>query len=855
MMTRDGYRRLVPLVLLIGTAWPAAASAQQEPPRFTAGVELARLDVEVTDAEGRPIRDLRPEEVEVVEDGVRRPVVLLQHVREPAGSYAEAARRTIGAGVSSNQGAPRGRLYVLVFDQSHITPRNVQPARRAAERFLRARVRPGDRVALFALPGPGAQIGFTADVDTVIAELQSISGIRERRIFSEVGEVRGFEAYEITRGNQEVLQRVFLRAVEEMGGPRFGAATPITVMDVMDAARSIVGREDAQARQFLDTLADLLSALQRIEGRKEVILLSEGFYDDNVGRDLERVVAAAAQSHSAVYALDINRSESNIQEFASLGAQRFAAIQSQVSPLGTLAAETDGELFTYASRRLDEVLDRIAGRAGDYYIVAFEPAEGETADPAEYRRVEVTVSRPGARVSTRTGYAVGSAPTAADRRQAIDAAVAAPYALQGLPLEYTTYVLRGDTPDAPRVVLSLEAELPVAAARESAAADVVFVVRDARTGQAVASGTDVIALPAAPSPGTASGRGTYQVQFETPPGSYLMRAVVREPGGQIGSADRRFEVRAVGGPGVSASDLLMGSTTEPLPVRATAFTEDGLSGIVELYGDPAALEEVDVQLRLLASGDVETATTVSADLLEITSAGTDAKRTARIELPLAGLAPSRYLAHVDVRRAGETIGQLRRELDVVAGSRPAREPERAAVVDASEILRGQLAAAYLAALGDVTADDPLAEALARARSDDWPGVDALLSDPAGASAGDAGVVELALRGLARFGVRDHAGAAAALEAAFAADTDAPRQARTGFFLGWAYAYQGDDRQAASAWRRAVFLDAALVPAHLALADAYLRMSQPALAAQVLEAGLEALPDSPELRDRLSRLAR
>ena len=549
-----------------------------------------------------------------------------------------------------------------------------------------------------------------------------------------------------------------------------------------------------------------------------------------------------------MYALDINRSESNIQEFASLGAQRFAAIQSQVSPLGTLAAETDGELFTYASRRLDEVLDRIAGRAGDYYIVAFEPAEGETADPADYRRVEVTVSRPGARVSTRTGYAVGSAPTAADRRQAIDAAVAAPYALQGLPLEYTTYVLRGDTPDAPRVVLSLEAELPVAAARESAAADVVFVVRDARTGQAVASGTDVIALPAAPSPGTASGRGTYQVQFETPPGSYLMRAVVREPGGQIGSADRRFEVRAVGGPGVSASDLLMGSTTEPLPVRATAFTEDGLSGIVELYGDPAALEEVDVQLRLLAPSDVETATTVSADLLEINGAGTDAKRTARMELPLAGVAPGRYLAHVDVRRAGETIGQLRRELDVVAGSRPAREPERAAVVDASEILRGQLAATYLTALGDVTADDPLAEALARARSDDWPGVDALLSDPAGASAGDAGVIELALRGLARFGVRDYGGAATALEAAFAADTDAPRQARTGFFLGWAYAYQGDDRQAASAWRRAVFLDAALVPAHLALADAYLRMSQPALAAQVLEAGLGGVA-------RLARAAR
>lgn len=855
MMTRDAYRRIAPLILLFGTVWPVAALAQpQEPPRFTAGVELARLDIEVVDANGRPVRDLRPEEVEVMEDGVRRPVTFLQHVSEPTGSYAEAARRTVGAGVSTNQGAPRGRLYVLVFDQTHMAPRNEAPARRAAERFLRARMRPGDRVALFALPGPGARIGFTADINRVIAELDSISGTRQRTIFTDIGEIRGFEAYEINRGNQEVLQRVLLRLIEERGGARFGGVQ-ITSMDVMDSSRGVVSREDARARQFLDTLADLLLALQRIEGRKEVILLSEGFYDDNVGRDLERVAAAAAQSYSMVYALDLNRSEADIQEFTSLGAQRFSAIQSRVSPLGALAAETDGELFTYASRRLDEVLGRIAGRAGDYYIVAFEPAEGGTADPADYRRVEVTVSRPGARVSTRTGYAVGGAPTAADRRQAIDAALTAPFALQGLPMEYTTYLLRGETSEAPRVVLSLAAELPIAAARQNAPADVVFVVRDARTGQAVASGTDIIALPTTPLPGATSGRGTYQVQFEAPPGSYLMRAVVREPGGQIGSADRRFDVRPVGGSGVSATDLMMGSSADPLPVRATAFTEDGLSGVVELYGEPAALEEADVELRLSASGDVETATTVSADLLEITDDGTDARRTARIELPLADLPPGRYVAHVDVRRAGEVIGQLRRELDVVAGSRPASEPESATVVDASEILRGQLAATYLAALGDTTVRDGVAEALARARGDDWSGVDALLGEPAGAAGDDAGVVELALRGMARFAAGDYASAATALEAAFAAGTDPPRQARTGFFLGWAYAYQGDDRRAASAWRRAVFLDATLVPAHLALADAYLRMSQPALAAQVLQAGLEALPDSPELRDRLSRLVR
>ena len=55
------------------------------------------------------------------------------------------------------------RIDLLVFDQRHITAGNEQVARRAAEAFLKARVRPSDRVAVIGIPGPGPQLGFTAD--------------------------------------------------------------------------------------------------------------------------------------------------------------------------------------------------------------------------------------------------------------------------------------------------------------------------------------------------------------------------------------------------------------------------------------------------------------------------------------------------------------------------------------------------------------------------------------------------------------------------------------------------------------------------------------------------------------------
>jgi len=47
----------------------------------------------------------------------------------------------------------------------------------------------------------------------------------------------------------------------------------------------------------------------------------------------------------------------------------------------------------------------------------------------------------------------------------------------------------------------------------------------------------------------------------------------------------------------------------------------------------------------------------------------------------------------------------------------------------------------------------------------------------------------------------------------------------------------------------------LVPAYLALADAYLRQSQQALALQVLRAGLAALPKSVELQSKIAEVER
>ena len=108
----------------------------------------------------------------------------------------------------------------------------------------------------------------------------------------------------------------------------------------------------------------------------------------------------------------------------------------------------------------------------------------------------------------------------------------------------------------------------------------------------------------------------------------------------------------------------------------------------------------------------------------------------------------------------------------------------------------------------------------------------------------------ATRGFELFAQEDYGSAAAELGEALKLDqTSAP----TAFVLGWAYEEAGHHREAIGAWRAAATIDPKMLPAHLALADGYLRMSERALAEQAIRAGLTAMPGSPELQAKLAQI--
>jgi hypothetical protein len=477
-----------------------------------------------------------------------------------------------------------------------------------------------------------------------------------------------------------------------------------------------------------------------------------------------------------------------------------------------------------AAQRADEVFAALSEQSQDYYLIGFTPGEDASKHRGGYRPVTIRVRRAGAHVSTRTGFVLTDAAARLDRRQTIERAMSAPFPQQALPIEYTTYVLRGATAGLQRIIVSLSADLPMAAKTPSPA-DVAFVVRSATDGHIAASGHDTLSLPIQRNENETVGRGSYHVQFELPAGDYLMRAVVREPGGLVGSADRRFTVRALDGPALTSGDLVLSSRRGDLPVRPTAYTGDGLSGVVELYGRTIdQLEQARVTIDLVPVGETTPTVSGAADLEPVRATTNGAAREARLELPLQGVASGTYVARARVAVGLDTAVEVMREVEIRAGRRPSTTDETIEMAfDPRDVVNGTLARQYAAAL----------------RGTSEPGAIA------------------ALTGVERLAVRDYPGAIASFEAALATGVgekpDSPRDAPAAFLLGWAFHGAGDDRRAISAWRRAAYLDPTIVPTHLALADIYVRLSQPALAVQALRAGLAALPDSPELLDRLSRL--
>ena len=94
----------------------------QQPPPFKSGINVVEVDVVATDKSGRPVRGLRQEDFEILEDGKPVDIVAFTPVavpEAPASAEIPPADRS-GTSFASNDQPHDGRVILIVLDDYHV---------------------------------------------------------------------------------------------------------------------------------------------------------------------------------------------------------------------------------------------------------------------------------------------------------------------------------------------------------------------------------------------------------------------------------------------------------------------------------------------------------------------------------------------------------------------------------------------------------------------------------------------------------------------------------------------------------------------------------------------------------------
>ncbi len=437
--------------LLATLVWMAAATAaapQTHPPaasRLTIHKNVGEvvIDLVVTDAHGKLVRQLRPAELQVLDNLHPQKILSFRRVSASVHLTGELIRQ---AGLPSRFRAQPFNLVALVFDRLGTAG---QVLARQAARQLIANLGPRDYVAVFGVGHALALLqDFTLNKTLALRAINAATSgaSRSYQEMAEAGRILMMQTIaqtEVKEGKQPIAyqQAVFQSLTNGDAGtaPGFNPLeqlsptqiilTHILARDLMASAAAVA--ED-RSWASLGALEHLVHALQPLPGRKSVAYFSQLLrVDNNTNALFQRLVrdsnragvsfypvdtrglsvhsSAAQQRDSLNFAVAVSQDNSlaNARErTTSEQAHEFDAVADvqyagRLTNLAALAAATGGFLSA-RSNNLDPYMRRLAGDLGHQYELSYSPASG--MDGA-YHSITIRIpGHPDWRVRARKGY-------------------------------------------------------------------------------------------------------------------------------------------------------------------------------------------------------------------------------------------------------------------------------------------------------------------------------------------------------------------------------------------------------------------------------------------------------------------
>lgn len=402
----------------------ALLASAQTSPQFRTRVDLVEIDVTVLDRQGRPVTNLTAADFEVRERGQLQRIDTIALITADPALLSRAGAPSLPV-PASDPAAPAvaivrpmpPRVFVFVFDMTHLSANGFTRSRTALRSFLEDGMRPGDLAGL-VVDGVMAGNRIESDKDAVLKHLDAmpapnLSRFNERRLWPRI--LSEEEAVAIARGDSRILDNAVTRACQERPGDCAREGRQVVEREVDGKSRIIAAEAVRDGESTLKVLMTLASGLGRFPGPKQVVLLSEGFYTGEFAERVTQVAGLAARNRVRISTLDARglATDPRAQDFLGAapvqgtGDLAIPGADTDADVLTTLALETGG-LRARHRNDLRPSLDTIATESGTFYLLGYSST---SAFDGSYRPVSVRVLRPDVTVRARRGYLAVEATT------------------------------------------------------------------------------------------------------------------------------------------------------------------------------------------------------------------------------------------------------------------------------------------------------------------------------------------------------------------------------------------------------------------------------------------------------------
>jgi VWFA-related protein len=435
------------LSLLLVAALGLQAVSQEQDEVIRVRSNEVRLDVVVKDKKGRPIRDLKAADFEILEDGVPQKVESFRFVsREPTPGTSESKGGKPSDNPSATTPAAARRaaptVTALVFDRLSPEARNL--ARKAGLAYAQEGMGSGSYTGVFGIDQSLRTVqSFTDDARLIANAVEQATGtatstsagggvkMRENRdrssaldqqIQSQMSDAQAAGASQNSAGAS---------AAGEAAGQ---AATEQKFLEMQNLMLDHYERLERDQEGFatINSLLAVISPMQNLPGRKTIIFFSEGLkLPPSVQQKFPAVINAANRANVSIYTIDAAglRTESGTAEAArelnSLAAARMAqqgrgndrgttgpylrSLERNEdllrfdarSGLGSLSDQTGGFLI-HDTNDLAAGMRRIDDDMNGYYFLTYVPQNKDY--DGRFRRINVKVARSNIEVQSRQGY-------------------------------------------------------------------------------------------------------------------------------------------------------------------------------------------------------------------------------------------------------------------------------------------------------------------------------------------------------------------------------------------------------------------------------------------------------------------